>query len=452
MSEGDASADRAVSAVANPGTPLGGEARIPGDKSISHRALLLGLLAEGESRIAGLLEGEDTLATTRAVAALGARVERDGPGAWRVTGGGTGAFREPEDIIDCGNSGTLARLLTGILAACPVTATLTGDASLRSRPMERVFAPMREIGAGITGREGGCLPAVIRGAERPLPIDWTLEIPSAQVKSAILLAGLQMPGETRVTEPVASRDHTERMLRRMGAPVESSRGAGDCRVHTIRGGIDLRPLEIEVPGDPSSAALVVAAVLAAAGSEVSLPGIGTNPLRSGFYQTIREMGAGLETVPVGGEEEPVGDLHVRQGPLRGVLVPAGRAASMIDEYPALAVVAAFAEGETVMEGLGELRAKESDRLSALVGGLTACGVRARVEEDRLVVVGTGRPPAGGASVRACGDHRIAMAFLALGLGAEAPVEIDDIRSVATSFPGYVGLMRGLGARIDTAAA
>lgn len=442
-----------VQLVAHPSaTPLQGTAPVPGDKSISHRALLLGALAAGRSTIAGLLESEDVMATLRAVQALGAGVAQAANGDWHIDGGGLGAIREPAQPLDCGNSGTTARLLTGLLAAHPIAATLTGDASLSARPMGRVFDPMREFGAAITARHGDRLPATIRGTDRPLPVDWTMAVASAQVKSAILLAGLHAPGETRIVEPAPTRDHTERMLRAMGARLESAPLAAGGWEHRLAGDHDLAPLDLTVPGDPSSAALVAAAACAVPGSSVTLTGVGTNPTRFGFFETLREMGAAVElrnARELGGE--PVADLVCGGAQLHGVRVPAARAPRMIDEYPALAVVAAFAAGPTEMTGIGELRAKESDRIAAMLHGLRACGVRAEATADSLTVWGDAAP-AGDATVAAGGDHRIAMAFLALGLGAQHPVTVSGAHSIATSFPNYAALMRGLGAELTHGAA
>ena len=428
--------------------PLTGEAAVPGDKSISHRALLLGALAEGTTRVSGILEGDDVMATARAVSALGVPAKRLAPGVWEVAGGGLGALCEPDKPIDCGNAGTLARLLTGILAANPMATTLTGDSSLSNRPMDRVFAPMRAVGADILCREGGRLPATIRGTRRPLPIDWTLSVASAQVKSAILLAALHGPGETTVLEPVATRDHTERMLQRMGAALESQTLPDGGRRHVLVGGSDLAPVRFSVPRDPSSAALIATAALVVEGSTIRLPSVCINRSRIGFFETIAEMGADIsfenQTEEAG---EPVADLCVRQAPLRGIRIPPDRAPFMIDEYPALAVLAAFAEGKTTMEGVGELRAKETDRIQAMADGLAACGVRVETGADRLVIRGSGHP-AGGATIRAQGDHRIAMAFLALGQGALAPVRVDDARAIGTSFPGFAALLSSIGGRIE----
>ncbi len=427
-------------------SPFKGTASVPGDKSISHRAALLAALAEGRSRIEGLLEGEDVLATINAVRALGVPAQRGNDGVWEIDGGGLGALAEPESQIDCGNAGTAARLLAGVIAANPITATLTGDASLRRRPMERVFAPLRDMGAAIECREGGLLPATVRGARRVLPLDWTMPMASAQVKSAILLAGLHCEAETRVVEPRLSRDHTERMLRQMGARIGTLETDDGGAEHLLTGGVDLAPLDVKVPSDPSSAALVAAAVMAVEGSEVRMPGVCVNPTRTGFLQTIAEMGADA-TFSSAREEggEPVADLTLRHGTLKGVTVPAERAPSMIDEYPALAVVAAFAEGETRMEGVGELRAKESDRIAAVAAGLEAAGVLVETGDDWMAMRGGGVD--GGVDLSAAGDHRLAMAWVALGLGARQAIKVDDGRPIATSFPGYLDLMRGLGADI-----
>lgn len=427
---------------------LMGKAAVPGDKSISHRTLILAAIAEGQSRIEGLLESEDVLATAEAIRSMGVSIERNSDGVWVVEGGGLGALAEPEREIDCGNAGTAARLLMGVVAANPITATFTGDSSLRQRPMERVFAPMREVGATIECREGGLLPATVRGASRPLPVDWTLPMASAQVKSAILLAGLHCEAETRVVEPRLSRDHTERLLRLMGAQIRTMEtGAGGAE-HLLTGGVDLSPLSLRVPGDPSSAALVAAAALAVKGSEVTMPGVCINPTRCGFLRTIAEMGADAKyRNPREVDGEVVADLTIRQRPLRGTTVPAERAPTMIDEYPALAVVACFASGEVRMEGVGELRAKESDRIAAIAEVLELCGVRVEVGDDLLVVNSRGQPK-GGFCAPTFGDHRLAMACVALGLGSKEGLRIDDVSSIRTSFPGYLDLMRGLGASFD----
>jgi 3-phosphoshikimate 1-carboxyvinyltransferase len=428
--------------------PLQGRIRVPGDKSISHRALILGALAVGRTRIAGLLEGDDVLRTAAAVRALGARVERGSDGVWSVDGVGVGGFSEPSDVLDFGNSGTGARLMLGALATSPLTAVFTGDASLRRRPMGRVAEPLTRMGARILAREGNRLPLTLVGAADPLPIAYRLPVPSAQVKSAILLAGLNTPGETSVTEPLATRDHTERMLRHFGAIVSTVIRADGSREITVKGERELKAADLTVPGDPSSAAFPAVAALLLPDSEITIEGVGMNELRTGLFATLAEMGAKIEFASpreTGGET--VADLVVRASRLRGVEVPAARAPSMIDEYPVLAVAAAFAGGRTVMRGLSELRVKESDRLAAIAEGLAACGVGVAVEGDTLTVEGIGGKPRGGAKIAARLDHRIAMAFLVLGLAAERPVAIDDGETIATSFPGFAALMNGLGAGI-----
>ncbi len=445
-----------VAITAHPCEGLNGRIRVPGDKSISHRALMLGALAVGETRIAGLLEAEDVLATARALGQLGAELRRDDEGLWRVWGRGLGGLVAPEDVLDLGNSGTGARLMMGILAGHPLTAVLTGDASLRSRPMARVAAPLQLVGATISAREGCRLPLTLTGSADPLPIRYRLPVASAQVKSAVLLAGLNAPGETTVIEPEPTRDHSERMLRHFGAEVAVEDVVGDgAEIRQIRlsGQPELSAAAVQVPGDPSSAAFPAVAALLLPGAEVTIEGVGLNPLRSGLYETLREMGAEIrEEDPreLGGE--PVADLVVRASSLSGVTVPAERAPRMIDEYPILAVAAACAEGQTVMEGLGELRVKESDRLASMAAGLTACGVKVEEGSDRLVVQGRGgRIPGGNAAPIATRlDHRIAMSFLVLGLAAERPVTIDDGAPIDTSFPGFARMMAGLGARLEEA--
>jgi 3-phosphoshikimate 1-carboxyvinyltransferase len=432
--------------------PLSGEAVVPGDKSISHRALILGALAVGETRIADLLEGQDVLDTARAMAAFGAEVVRHGPGAWSVHGVGTGGFAEPGDVIDFGNSGTGVRLVMGAMATTPVTATFTGDASLRSRPMGRVTGPLALFGAEARGRAGGRLPLTLTGARHPVPVDYATPVASAQVKSAVLLAGLNAPGETVVTERVATRDHTERMLAGFGAEVTSEDVAEGRRI-VLAGRPELRPAAIAVPRDPSSAAFPVCAALIVPRSEVVVPNIGLNPTRAGLYATLQEMGADL-TFESPREEggEPVADLRARYSPaMRGITVPPERAAAMIDEYPILAVVAANAEGPTHMPGTHELRVKESDRIDAMARGLRACGARVDETEDSFTVhgLGPGGLP-GGATVAARLDHRIAMSFLIAGMAARAPVTVDDASPIATSFPDFRPLMERLGARFEAA--
>ncbi len=441
--------DIPVPMTACAGAPLAGTAEVPGDKSISHRALILGALAVGKTRITGLLEGQDILDTAAAMRAFGAEVVQHGPGEWSVHGVGVGGFGEPDNVIDCGNSGTGVRLVMGAMATTPITATFTGDASLRARPMERITDPLALFGARAVGRAGGRLPMTITGASDPVPVRYELPVASAQVKSAVLLAGLNAPGETVVIERVATRDHTERMLEGFGADIFVEE-TGEGRVITLRGQPELVAQEIAVPRDPSSAAFPVCAALIVPGSEVLVPGISLNPTRAGLFETLREMGADLtyeNAREAGGE--PVADLRARFSPrMRGVVVPAGRAASMIDEYPVLSVVAANAAGETVMEGIGELRVKESDRIDTMARGLRACGVAVAETDDsmRIQGLGAGRVP-GGATCETRLDHRIAMSFLVLGLAARVPVKVDDSAPIATSFPGFEALMAGLGARI-----
>ncbi len=429
--------------TARPSGPLRGAVRAPGDKSISHRALILGALAEGETRIEGLLEGADVLATARAAQALGAEVEGLGEGCWRLRG--RGGLTRPDGVIDCGNSGTGARLLIGAAAGFPIEATFDGDASLRSRPMARVTEPLARMGADFR-TTGGRLPLTVLGGGLSA-IQHRQATASAQVKSAVLLAGLNAAGETVVVEPEPSRDHTERMLRAFGAEVAvTEEPAG--RVVRLKGGQRLTGATVRVPGDPSSAAFPLVAAALAAGSEVTVAGVLLNPLRDGLFETLREMGAALAVSNVRDEGgEPVGDITVSASMLKGVEVPASRAASMIDEYPILAVAAAFAEGPTVMRGIGELRVKESDRIALMARGLAACGVEVEEETDGLVVHGLGRPPRGGAAVSTAGDHRIAMSFLVMGLAAERAVSVDEPGMIATSFPGFRELMAGLGADV-----
>ncbi len=426
--------------------PLAGAAALPGDKSISHRALILGALAVGETRITGLLEGEDVLATAAAMRAFGAEVTRLGEGVWSVHGVGVGGFAEPAQVIDCGNSGTGVRLIIGAMAATPITATFTGDASLNARPMGRVTDPLAAMGVRVLGRAGGRLPMTVAGAEMPVPLDYRVPVASAQVKSALLLAGLNAPGRTVITEGTATRDHTERMLAGFGAEIAAEESAGG-RTITLTGQPELAPQAVAVPRDPSSAAFPVCAALMVPGSEITVPAVSRNPTRAGLYETLSEMGADIAfECPRDEGGEPVADLRVRFGALRGVEVPPGRAASMIDEYPILAALAATAEGSTVMRGVAELRVKESDRIDAMAAGLAACGVTVAQTEDSLTVEGRGADGVpGGATVASRLDHRIAMAFLCLGLATRAPVTVDDARPIETSFPGFAGLMAGLGA-------
>ncbi|MFQ6756271.1 3-phosphoshikimate 1-carboxyvinyltransferase [Cereibacter sphaeroides] len=424
--------------------PLKGRAEIPGDKSISHRALILGAMAVGETQITGLLEGQDVLDTAKAMRAFGAEVIQHGPGAWSVHGVGVGGFAEPAEVIDCGNSGTGVRLVMGAMATSPLTATFTGDASLRKRPMGRVTDPLTLFGTRAYGRKGGRLPMTLVGAADPVPVRYTVPMPSAQVKSAVLLAGLNAPGQTVVIEREATRDHSERMLRGFGAELSVETGP-EGQIITLTGQPELRPQKVAVPRDPSSAAFPVCAALIVEGSEILVPGVSRNPTRDGLYVTLLEMGADIafeNEREEGGE--PVADLRVRASALKGVEVPPERAPSMIDEYPILSVVAAFAEGSTVMRGVKELRVKESDRIDAMARGLEACGVRIEEDEDTLIVHGMDRVP-GGATCATHLDHRIAMSFLVLGMAAEAPVTVDDGSPIATSFPAFTDLMTGLGA-------
>ena len=428
--------------------PLRGMAEVPGDKSVSHRALILGALSIGETRILGLLEGEDVLDTGRAMRAFGARVERLADGEWQVQGVGVGGFLEPEDVIDCGNSGTGVRLIMGAMATSDLTAVFTGDASLRGRPMGRVIDPLALFGAQARGRRGGRLPLALTGAANPVPVTYTTPMPSAQVKSAVLLAGLNAPGQTVVIEPEATRDHTERMLAGFGATVAVETST-EGRVITLTGQPELQGRTISVPRDPSSAAFPVAAALIVEGSDITVPGIGLNPTRAGLYDTLVEMGARIDFAnrrEEGGE--PMADLRVRFSELTGIEVPPERAVSMIDEYPILAALAALADGPTVMRGIRELRVKECDRIDAMARGLEACGIRIEEGTDYLIVHGRGpRGVAGGTTVSSRLDHRIAMSFLCLGLAAQAPIRVDDGAPIATSFPGFVALMRRLGAEI-----
>jgi 3-phosphoshikimate 1-carboxyvinyltransferase len=434
-------------AASRPAAPLSGTVAVPGDKSISHRALMLGALAVGCTEIRGLLEGEDVLATAAAFRAMGADIVRETDGRWLVHGVGLGGLAEPGGVLDLGNSGTAARLLLGVLATHPFTAFVTGDASLRTRPMRRVIDPLSQFGARFLSREGGRLPLAVTGAADPVPQIYRLPVPSAQVKSAVLLAGLNTPGETSVIEPQPTRDHTERMLGHFGATVRVEPDADGARHITIEGYPELTAASIIVPGDPSSAAFPLVAALIVPGSDVTIAGVGLNPTRAGLIASLQQMGADIALEnPRSEGGEPVADLHVRAGTLKGADIPPERAPSMIDEYPVLAVAAAHAKGRTIMRGLAELRVKESDRLTAIATGLSACGVRVDVAGDDLIVEGTGRPPAGGGRIATQLDHRIAMAFLVCGLGARQPVAIDDARPIATSFPDFVPLMTRLGAQ------
>jgi 3-phosphoshikimate 1-carboxyvinyltransferase len=433
--------------TARPGGPLRGRVRAPGDKSISHRALILGALAQGETSIEGLLEGDDVIRTAQAMGEFGATVSRDGDGSWRVAG--HGRYRTPEGVVDCGNAGTGVRLIMGAAAGFDLVATFTGDPSLRSRPMMRILKPLGEMGATWLCRDGGRLPLALQGGGLSA-ITYRPPEPSAQVKSAVLLAGLNAAGVTEVIEAEPTRDHTERMLTAFGAEIEVSDRA-DGRHIRLAGGQRLIGAQVRVPGDPSSAAFPLVAALITPGSQVTVVGVLLNPLRAGLFVTLQEMGADL-TIENEREQggERVGDVTARHSQLTGVVVPPERAPSMIDEYPILAVAAAYAEGPTVMRGIGELRVKESDRIAMMAAGLASCGVGVEEEPEGLIVAGTARANhrvAGGGLVHTHGDHRIAMSSLVLGLGAERPVAVDEPGMIATSFPGFGELMAGLGAEI-----
>jgi len=431
--------------------PLRGTIRPPGDKSISHRALMLGALAVGETTVEGLLEGEDILSTAAAMRALGARVVQEKPGSWRVNGLGVGGLLEPEGVIDYGNAGTGVRLAMGIVGSHSFATTFTGDASLVGRPMGRIVEPLRRMGTQVIARSGDRLPLTLRGAEVPVPIEYRLPVASAQVKSAVLLAGLNVAGTTTVIEPVMTRDHTERMLAAFGAPLEIRTAEDGSRTIALDGRAELKPQAIVVPGDPSSAAFAIVAALIVPDSEIVVENMLLNPTRIGLIDTLIEMGGDITIEnrrSVGGED--VGDLRVRASRLAGITVPPARAPSMIDEYPALAVAAAFAEGETRMEGVGELRVKESDRLAAVAAGLAANGVAVEEGPETLLVRGTGSVE-GGAMVATHLDHRIAMSFLVLGLASSQPVTVDDGGPIATSFPEFRSSMDALGALIEDAA-
>ena len=429
-----------------PSGPLVGRIRVPGDKSISHRALILGALAVGESRISGLLEGEDVLNTAKSMQALGAKVERSGDFAWVVHGVGVAGFREPQSPLDFGNSGTGCRLVMGAVAGCPITAVFDGDASLRARPMRRALDPLALMGAkAIAGGDGGRLPLRLQGARDPLPIEYRTPVASAQIKSAVLLAGLAAPGQTTVIEQEASRDHTELMLKHFGAGIVTTAEGAHGRRITLTGQPELHGAKVVVPADPSSAAFPLVAALIVAGSDLVLSDVMTNPLRTGLFTTLREMGASIEETGQRGDAgEPMAQLRVRASRLRGVEVPPERAPSMIDEYLVLAVAAAFAEGTTIMRGLQELRVKESDRLEATADMLRVNGVKVEVAGDDLIVEGRGHVPGGGL-VATHMDHRIAMSALVMGLAADKPVKVDDTAFIATSFPDFIPMMRSLGA-------
>ena len=426
---------------------LSGSVAVPGDKSISHRSLMLSALAVGESRVEGLLEGEDVLATAAAMRAMGADIERDADGIWHIHGVGVGGLLQPEQALDMGNSGTSTRLLMGLLASHDLTATFTGDASLSKRPMARVTEPLARMGASFTTSPGDRLPLTMRGACPAVPLDYRLPVASAQVKSAILLAGLNTPGIPRVVEPIPTRDHSERMLRGFGAELDVEVEADGTRIITLVGEAELKPQQIVVPGDPSSAAFPMVAALLVPGSQVTIANVGLNTTRAGLIDLLREMGGSIEVInprEVGGE--PVGDLAVTASALKGVEPDPARAPSMIDEYPVAFIAAALAQGRSVFRGLEELRVKESDRIATMAAGLRAIGVTVEELEDGIIIEGSGGAPlAGGGPIATKLDHRIAMSFAVAGLVSRDGVMIDDMAPVATSFPTFVPLLRTLGA-------
>lgn len=430
--------------------PLRGAARVPGDKSISHRSLIFGAMAKGETLISGLLEGEDVINTAEALQHMGVKIVNGTDGLWRVYGVGPGNLSEPSAVLDMGNSGTSTRLLMGLVAGHNFAATFTGDASLVKRPMRRVMTPLQEMGATFLARTGDRLPLTVRGAASPAAISYMLPVPSAQVKSAIMLAGLNAMGRTTVIEKEPTRDHTENMLQHFGVPVRVETLEGGSHAIHVDGIAMLKPCAVDVPGDPSSAAFPVVAAVITEGSEISLSNVLVNPRRTGLYETLREMGADVRFEHVRTESgESVATLVATgKNRLKGVDVPAERVPSMIDEFPVLAVAASCAEGTTRMTGLAELRVKESDRLLMIARGLEACGVKLEMGEDSLTIHGTGKPPRGGATVETALDHRIAMSFLVLGCVTPEPVAIDDWAPIRTSFPNFIDLMNDLGAQLS----
>ena len=430
--------------------PLKGEVSIPGDKSISHRSLILGALAIGQTRITGLLEGQDVLDTARAMVGFGAQVEKVEGGEWYVEGVGVGGFAEPETVVDCGNSGTGVRLIMGAMATTPINVTFTGDHSLNSRPMGRVTDPLSKFGVATFGRSKGRLPMTIVGARSPIPIQYTVPVPSAQVKSALLLAGLNVPGDTIITETEKTRDHTERMLSSFGAEIKVE-DYPNRRLITLSGYSELKGQNVLVPSDPSSAAFPICAAITVEGSDILVPNITLNETRAGLFTTLIEMGANLSFENEREESgEPVADIRACFSPdLQGIEVPPERAASMIDEYPILAVAAANASGETIMRGVRELRVKESDRIEAMAKGLRSNGVSVDEGEDWWIVKGNGAGSVkGGSTCQTFLDHRIAMSFLILGLSSQKYIEIDDCSPINTSFPNFIQLMRELGANLE----
>ena len=427
---------------------LKGEISVPGDKSISHRALMIGGVAVGPTTIRGLLLGDDVFRTARALKEMGVKIDRVTDDLWRVYGVGVGGLKEPDRVLDLGNSGTGARLMMGLVATHPINVQLTGDESLRTRPMDRISTPLSQMGTQVIARDNDKMPLTVIGARLPTPIEYTLPVPSAQIKSAVLFAGLNTPGQTSVIETRPSRDHTELMLQHFGANLTITDEAIDRRIITLTGQPELEGREVFVPGDPSSAAFPLVSALLTRESEITINNVGLNPLRIGLYTTLREMGAKIKIINARQQAgEPVADLVVLSSQLRGVTVPAERAPSMIDEYPILAVAAATAIGQTRMQGLAELRVKESNRLSAIADGLIACGVDIEIDRDDLIVNGSPNSIPGGALIEARMDHRIAMSFLVLGMNSKEPIQIDDARHIGTSFPNFTGLMNKLGAKI-----
>ncbi len=429
--------------------PLKGHARVPGDKSISHRAVMLGSITIGETIVSGLLEGEDVMSTAAAMRAMGAKIHKSGDGLWHIYGTGLGGLHEPSEPLDMGNSGTSARLLMGLVGGHNITATFTGDASLSKRPMKRVITPLEMMGVTFAAREGGLLPITLKGTEKTLSIEYELPVASAQVKSSIILAGLSAYGTTTVIERIPTRDHSENMLRHFGIEVGIEELANNGQAIHINGHQELKPCAVDVPSDPSSAAFPTVAALLTEGSDITLPNIGINDRRIGLYKTLIEMGADItfenQRIQAG---EKVADLRIKStGKLKGIKVPPDRVPSMIDEFPVLAVAASCAEGTTYMTNLAELRVKESDRLKVMADGLAACGVKLEMGEESLTIHGIGKPPAGGAKIATHLDHRIAMSFLVLGTATDQPVSIDDASPILTSFPNFIELMNDLGTQI-----
>lgn len=434
--------------VAFPSKGLKGSVLISGDKSISHRAVILGALAVGETKIRGLLESDDVHATLNAIQMLGSTVKRNPNGSYSIYGVGTGGFSESDNVINCGNSGTAVRLIIGAVSTTPITTVFTGDSSLRSRPMNRIKTPLSQFGTEFYGRQSNLLPMAVIGSDEPVPIVYKLPVPSAQVKSAVLLAGLNSPGKTTVIEKKKTRDHTERMLRAAGAGIEIQETEEGTAI-TLDGYAELKPLELEVPSDPSSAAFIISAGLIVEDSSITVRNIGMNPTRTGLFKTFEEMGAKLQYEEIENHSgESLAHVHVQTSDLKGIEVPPERAPSMIDEYPILAVVAAVAEGDTVMRGVKELRVKETDRIKAMVDGLQLCGVDVTEYEDGFTVHGKGKGSVkGNTTVNTYFDHRIAMSFLCLGLASKKPITIDDGTAINTSFPQFVTLMVNIGAGI-----